>query len=124
MGAIPAVLIPPLQAALQSQGFPGGTIRSDGTLNPAGLLAGAFSDIEFRSSATPSLHINTNSLLTEGPPNPFLSWLRPTVVLRDRAGGQTVIAPMGVSNGGSVLPGLLVAAALVGAGYALARWTA
>ena len=123
MGAIPAVLIQPLQAALQSQGFPAGTVRSDGTLNPAGILAGAFTEVEYRSSLTPTIRLQTAGMLAEGPPNPFLAWMRPTVVLKDKLGGETVIAPAGVSQGGSVLPALLVVAALFGAGYAFARAT-
>lgn len=120
MSAIPSVMIAPLQAALQSQGFPATTIRPDGTLNPAGLLAGLYSDIEFRSSATPSIHMRTAELGQGGTPNPFLAWLRPTVILRG-AGGETVIAPVGVSEGGSILPGALVVVGLVGLGVLIGK---
>ena len=123
MSAIPLPLIAPLQAALQSQGFPNGTIRSDGTLNAAGLLAGIYDEVEFRSNATPNIVMKTSALLTESKPNPFLTWLRPTVMLRGR-GGETVIAPVGVANGGSILPLTLAALLLVGLGYAVARATA
>ena len=118
---IPSVLIEPLRAALQSQGLDPGTIRSDGTINPAGFLAAAFDEVEFRSSATPTIRLQTRELLKEGgAPNPFIQWLRPTVVLRGR-GGATVIAPVGESKGGSILPGLGVVLVLLGAGYALGR---
>lgn len=121
---IPSALINPLRAALQSQGLDPATIRSDGTINPAGFLAAAFDEVEFRSSATPTITLRTSELLNEqqGPPNPFLQWLRPTVVLRGR-GGETVIAPLGASKGGSILPGLGVVLVLVGVGYALGRMT-
>lgn len=120
---IPSVLIEPLRAALQSQGLDPGTIRSDGSINPAGFLAAAFDEVEFRSSATPTITLRTQELLREGgTPNPFIQWLRPTVVLRGR-GGETVIAPLGPSKGGSILPGLLLVGGLVGVGYLLGRST-
>jgi len=122
MAAIPAALIAPLQAALQQQGFPVETIRPDGTLNPAGLLAGVYSEVEFRSATTPNIRLNTNALLSDGPPNPFMAWLKPTVILRG-AGGETAIAPLGAHPGGSILPLVGVAAALVAAGYALRAFT-
>ncbi len=120
MAGIPEVLIAPLQAALQSQGFPGGTVRADGTLNPAGLLAGVYTEVEFRSSLTPNIRIATNQLAAGGPPNPLLSWLRPTVILRG-ASGELAIAPAGASNGGSILPGLLIVGALVGIGVVIGK---
>lgn len=120
---IPSVLIDPLRAALQSQGLDPATIRSDGTINPAGFLAAAFDEVEFRSSATPTITLRTRDMLKEGgAPNPFIQWLRPTVVLRGRS-GETVIAPVGASKGGSILPGLGVVLVLVGVGYALGRAT-
>lgn len=121
---IPSVLIQPLRAALQSQGIDPRTITDDGRINPAGFLAAAFDEVEFRSSLTPSITIRTADMLRDpgGPPNPFLAWLRPTVVLRGRA-GETYIAPAGVSKGGSILPGLLIVGTLVGTGFVLGRLT-
>ena len=120
--AIPSTLIPPLRAALVSQGFPAETIKNDGTLNPAGLLAGVFDTIEIRNSATPNIVMRTQELLQNEPPNPVVVWLRPTIILRGK-GGETIIAPHGVSKGGSVLPLALAALAFVGVGYALAKAT-
>jgi hypothetical protein len=122
--AIPSTLIPPLRAALVSQGFPAETIKGDGTLNPAGLLAGVFDTIEIRTSATPNIVMRTQELLNEeeAPPNPVTVWLRPTIILRGK-GGETIIAPLGVSKGGSILPMALAALAFVGVGYALAKAT-
>lgn len=123
MAAIPSPLVAPLRAAFTSQGFPAQTVRDDGSLNVAGLLAGIYDEVEFRSAATPTIRLNTQQLLTEGPPNPFMSWLRPTVVLRGKS-GETVIAPVGASQGGSILPGLVVVGTLLGIGYAVGRATA
>lgn len=117
---IPTMLIEPLRSALQSQGIDPATITNGGTINPAGLLSAAFDTVEFRSSATPTIRIRTSQLLAGGPPNPFLTWLRPTVVLTGKSGTIT-IAPAGESKGGSILPGALVVLSLVGIGYALGR---
>lgn len=113
---LPTTLISPLRAALQSQGFPAGTIRDDGTLNPAGLLSGVFDTIEIRNSATPTITMNTAELLKEGPPNPVNQWLRPTIILRGK-GGETIIAPYGVSKGGSILPLLALVGGVFAAGW-------
>ncbi len=111
-------MIPGVRAALQGQGFPADTINDDGSLNPASLLALVYDEIEFRSSATPPIIINTKELLTPSTqPNPFLQWLKPTVVLRG-SGQQTVIAPLGEAQGSWAVP-LGGVAALVGLGFAL-----
>lgn len=111
-------MIPGVRAALVGQGFPADTINDDGTLNPASLLALVYDTIEFRSAATPPIVINTKDLLTPSTqPNPFLQWLKPTVVLKG-AQQQTVIAPLGESQGSWGVP-LGGAAALVGLGFAL-----
>ena len=120
---IPSVLVQPLRSALTSQGFPAGNIRDDGTVNPAGLLAGVYEEVEFRSSAWPTVRFNMRELAgAQGETtNPFLKWLRPTVVLRDRSGNENVIAPLGASQGGSILPALVASAALLGLGFVLGR---
>jgi len=120
MAGLAPALIAPLRAGLVAAGFPADTIKDDGSINPAGLLAGAYDEVEFRSSATPTLRLRTADMLS-GPPNPFINWLRPTVVLRGKLTGETVIAPAGVSKGGSILPAAGVAFLLLGAGYALGR---
>lgn len=117
---IPAALIPALRVALQSQGFPAQTLRDDGTLNPAGLLAGVYDEVEFRSQGTPTIRLKTNQLLSEGPPNPVVTWLKPTIVLRGK-GQETLIAPVGVSAGGGWVPMLLMGGLLIGTGYMLAK---
>lgn len=120
MAGITSALVQPLRAALTSAGFPADTIKDDGTINPAGLLAGAYEEVEFRSSATPTIRMRTQDMMS-GPPNPVLGWLRPTVVLRSRIAGETVIAPAGVSKGGSILPIAGAVAVIFGAGYLLGR---
>ena len=122
---IPAVLIDPLRSALASAGYPRETINDAGDLNPAGFLAGTFDTIEFRSAVTPTIHINTQELLQPdyAPPNPFVKWLQPTVILRGK-GGETAIAPFGTSSGGTVFPVLLAVAAVLGIGFVLGRATA
>lgn len=120
---IPSVLVQPLRSALTSQGFPAGTIRDDGTVNPAGLLAGVYEEVEFRSSAWPTVRFNMRELAGDQgeTTNPFLRWLRPTVILRDRSGAENVIAPLGPSQGGSILPAAFAAASLLAVGYVLGR---
>lgn len=118
--AIPSALIPALRVAFRSQGFPESTLRDDGTINPAGILAGMYEEIEFRTALTPTVKVNTRELAAFGPPNPFVSLLKPTVVLRGK-GEETVIAPLGVTPGGGWLPGIAVVAGLVGIGYLLGK---
>jgi hypothetical protein len=117
---IPQVLIAPLRVALQSQGFPSEMVKDDGTINPAGLLAATFDEVEFRSALTPTVRVNTRQLLKEGRPNPFLAWARPTVVMRG-AGQEAVVAPWGQHAGGSIIPLTGAALGLVGLGYLLAK---
>ncbi len=113
-----------MRSALESQGFPAGTLRDDGTLNPAGLLAGVYSEVEFRSSLTPTIRMNMRSLVepATGPegPGPFTQFLKPTVVLRGN-GQETFIAPTGVSAGGGWAPAVLSVAALIGIGVVIGR---
>jgi hypothetical protein len=117
---IPKPLIEPLRAALASQGFDPRTVGSDGSINPAGFLAGAYEEIQIRTRATPTITMRTRELLDEGPPSPVLKWLQPTIILKGRS-GETVIAPFGVSPGGSLVPGLLVVGGLIGFGFLLGR---
>lgn len=122
---IPSVLVPALRSALTSQGFPASTLREDGTLDPAGLLAGVYDTVEFRTALTPTVHINTMSVFGTGqpgqpPPPGIATWLKPTVVLTG-AGQSTTIAPAGASAGGGWLPLGLVVAALVGVGVVIGR---
>lgn len=118
--AIPQVLIQPLRVALQASGFPPETVKDDGTLNPAGFLATAFDEVEFRSALSPTIKVNTKQLLREGRPNPFFTWARPTVVLRG-GGQEAIIAPWGQHPGGSIIPVAGVALGLVGLGYLLGK---
>lgn len=118
--AIPQVLIQPLRVALQASGFPPETVKDDGTLNPAGFLATAFDEVEFRSALSPTIKVNTKQLLREGRPNPFFTWVRPTVVLRG-GGQEAIIAPWGQHPGGSIIPVAGVALGLVGLGYLLGK---
>jgi hypothetical protein len=118
--AIPSALIPALRVAFRSQGFPEATLRDDGTINPAGILAGMYDEIEFRTALTPTIKVNTRDLTLGGPTHPFVSFIKPTVVLRGK-GEETVIAPLGATQGGGWLPGIAVAAGLVGIGYLLGK---
>lgn len=110
--ALPPALIGPLRAALQTQGFPAGSITDSGTVDPAALLSGVFTSVELRTQASPPVVIRTADLQMGGPPNPLLAFLKPTVILTGPA-GKTVIAPYGVSGNGTVgaivLVGALVA---------------
>ena len=117
---IPQVLIQPLRVALQQQGFPPEMVRDDGSLNPAGFLATLYDEVEFRSSLWPNITAKTRGVLMDQQPNPFLSWAKPTVVLR-KGDATTTIAPYGVSPGGTVIPAVGVALLLVGVGYVLAK---
>lgn len=120
MSGIPQVLIAPLRVALQQQGFPPEMVRDDGSLNPAGLLSTVFDEVEFRSALWPNINVKTRQLLAQGPANPFMAWVKPTVILRG-GGQETIVAPFGQHPGGTVIPVIGVGVLLIGLGYALAK---
>lgn len=121
--SIPQVFIAPLRAALAAQGFPRETIGDNGVLNPAGLLAGSYDSLELRSAITPTFRIDTKALLSDGPRNPILDAVKPTVILTGPA-GTNVIAPYGpAAAGGWVVPVFFVGL-LVGIGVVIGRATA
>ena len=112
-----------LRTALQSQGFPAGTIKSDGTVDAAFLLSGVFQQIEFRSNLTPSVQINVAELSADAPASPWAKLLQPTVILHG-TGGSTTIAPTGVSRESvGLIVGLGLVASLVALGFMLGRST-
>lgn len=121
MSAIPSALIPALRVAFRSQGFPEATVRDDGTINPAGILAGVYDEVEFRSALTPTIRLRTQTLLDERrAPNPFVQFLKPTVVLKGK-GEQTFIAPVGAHEGGGWLPSIVIAGTLIGLGFLIGK---
>lgn len=112
-----------LRAALQSQGFPAGTIKADGTVDAAFLLSGVFQQIEFRSNLTPSVQVNVAELSADAPASPWAKMLQPTVILHG-TGGSTTIAPTGVSKDGvGLVVGLGLVATLIALGFMFGRAT-
>lgn len=87
----------------------------------AKLIPSVWDSVEFRSAATPPIRAAV-SYDPNGPPNPVMQWLRPTVILTGNA-GRTVIRPYGGEgdgpNGTLVFVGFF--AAIVGIGFVLGR---
>lgn len=87
----------------------------------AKLVPSIWDHVEFRSAATPPIGADV-AYNPNGPPNPVMQWLQPTVILTGPA-GRTVIRPYGGTGDGP--NGTLVAisffAAIVGIGFALGR---
>ncbi len=117
--ALPSALVPALRSALQSQGFPRSSVTDAGNIDPAALLSGVFHTIELRSAATPPITIKTAELQFGGPPNPWLSFLKPTVIMTGPA-GRTLIAPYGEAGDGT-LGAVVVVGGLVGLGVLLGK---
>lgn len=82
-----------------------------------------YSTIEIRSQLTPPVTLNVSELLDNAPPSAFSKFLQPTVILTDTNGQKTTIAPYGVAQNGSVLPGLGVVGVLLGIGFLCGRFT-
>lgn len=119
--AIPTPLVPTLRAALEASGFPGSTVANDGTINPAGFLAGVYDTVEFRTMLSPPIKFNTRDLLAQGgAPNPFVGFLKPTVILSG-PNGQNIIAPVGAAGTAGTYVGLFAVAAIFALGFATAR---
>jgi len=85
------------------------------------LLPSIWSQVEFRSAATPPLRAAV-SYDPNGPPSPVMQWLQPTVILTGAA-GRTVIRPYGGTgdgpNGTLVFMGFFLG--IVGIGFVLGR---
>lgn len=125
MASIPVILVEPLRQALMTQGFPRETVGNDGTINPAGFLAGSFDSMQIRSNITPNIDISTAELLKDDGKggNPLLRYIRPTIVLTGK-GGTSVIAPYGPAQSGGWIVPFFVVGFLVGVGVLVGRATA
>ena len=97
----------------------------NGANNPdevvAKLVPSVWNNVEFSSSATPTLNAEV-AYDPNGPPNPLMQWLKPTVILTGPA-GRTVIAPYGQAGGGGGVVALGVLLGIVGVGFVLGRIT-
>lgn len=81
-----------------------------------------YSTIEVRTTVSPPVVMRVADLLdNKAPPSAFSKFLQPTVILTDKAGVRNVIAPYGIAENGSALPGVMVLLAIVGAGFVLGR---
>lgn len=85
-------------------------------------LINQYSTIEIRTAVSPPVMMKVADLLdTKAPPSAVSQFLKPTVILTDRAGGRNVIAPYGVAQNGSALPGVLLVLGILGAGFVAGR---
>ncbi len=95
------------------------------TQNAGDAIASLYDSIEFRSAFSPPVVLSTKDLFTPKAPGSappwWLSWLKPTVIVRGAVGEQ-VIAPAGVAGNGTV-PLLLAVGSIVALGFVLGRWT-
>ena len=95
-----------------------------GALTPflSDTLMQNYSTLEIRSTVSPPVLMNMSDLLDrKAPPSPISQFLKPTMILTDRAGKQTVLAPYGVAENGSAWPGVMLLATILGTGFVLGR---
>lgn len=89
----------------------------------AKLVLSVWDRVEFRSAATPPIRAEV-AYDPNGPPNPLMQWLQPTIILTGNA-GRTVIRPYGGEgdgpNGTLVFAGFFLG--IVGVGFVLGRLT-
>jgi len=104
---------------IQSQGGNPLMINNDGSLNPDGVLALFFNNVEVRTSVTPPLLFPIGPTGTPADPatEALVRSLKPTVILSGPA-GRVMVAPYGTVVAKSWVP-VLVAG---GVGLALLGW--
>lgn len=119
---LPTALVGPVRAALQAQGLSPLIIGDDGTLSPAFFVSAAYDTAEFRSRLLSLPTIDLGSAIDPNAPvNPLVKFLRPTLILKGRA-GINVIAPFGEAAAWEGWVGLAVMlAGVAGLGYLLGR---
>ena len=119
MKLINPALVGPTRALIQSQGGNPYMVNDDGSLNPDGVLALFFNNVEVRTSVTPPLLFPIGPTGTPADPatEALIRALKPTVILRGPA-GEVVVAPYGTVVAKSWIP-VLVAG---GVGLAVLGW--
>lgn len=84
-------------------------------------VASNYKTIEIRTTLSPPIRLNVADYVNNQPPSAFTKFLQPTVILTDSTGHQTVVAPYGVAQNGSALPGLMLLGAFFGTAFLLGR---
>lgn len=104
---------------IASQGGNPLMVNNDGSLNPDGVLALFFNNVEVRTSVTPPLLFPIGPAGTPADPatEALIRSLKPTVILRGPA-GEVVVAPYGTVVAKSWIPVLLAG----GLGLAVIGW--
>ncbi len=104
---------------ISSQGGNPWMINNDGTLNPDGVLALFWNNVEIRTSVTPPIKFPIGPTGTPSSPSADLlvKSLKPTVILSGPA-GQITVAPYGTVVAESWWPAIIAG----GLGLALVGW--
>jgi len=112
-------LVPAARSLIQSQGGNPWMVNDDGSLNPDGVLALFWNNVEVRTSVTPPIRFPIGP--TGAPADPtteaLIKALKPTVILSGPA-GEVMVAPYGTVVATSWLPVAIVG----GLGLALVGW--
>lgn len=103
------------RALIASQGGNPLMLNDDGSLNPDGVIALFFNNVEVRTSVTPPLLFPIGPTGTQADPatDALVRSLKPTVILSGPA-GRVVVAPYGTVVAESWLPVILGGAAVLG----------
>ena len=98
---IPRFLVPVVRDAFRRAGINPAAVLESGDLDFSRLAASTYNKVEVWSRVTPTFTMAVDEILASGPPNPWLAFLQPTIILSGPAGRQ-VIAPYGVAERGTV----------------------
>jgi len=115
MQLVSPALVGVTRTLIGSQGGNPWMINNDGTLNPDGVLALLWNNVEVRTSVTPPIKfpIGPTGTPTDPSTEALIKSLKPTVILSGPA-GEITIAPYGTVVAESWWPAILVGAAGLG----------
>lgn len=107
-------LVPITRNLIASQGGNPFMVNDDGSLNPDGVLALFWNNVEVRTSVTPPILFPIGPTGTPADPatEALIKALKPTVILKGPA-GEVVVAPYGTVVAKSWVPVAVAGAALV-----------
>ncbi len=98
---VPPFLVGALRGVLQTQGIDPRAVNDAGEIDPAALMALAFSKVEIRSRLHDPITLDMRNMNPEpGVTAQLLQEAQPAVILHLRTGGSFTIAPNGVPTGG------------------------
>lgn len=81
-------------------------------------VGAVYNSAELRTRISPSASFSIEDLTSDGPPNPLIQWLQPTLTLTAPDGKRSVVAPYGVAAGDGTANAIGVVLVIFAAGFA------